>query len=110
MAPSFTDQIAGLPLQPWSVAPSKSVVRAGTALTGAAEDLWECEQPPRSRLPASMAMMYLFIDCHPDGAERAQWRACPERTPNAHEGESNGDLLFRPTRPRRLHLDNSHIF
>jgi hypothetical protein len=35
-------------------------------LTGAAEDLWECEQPPRSRLPTSMAMMYLFIDCHPD--------------------------------------------
>ncbi len=44
------------------------------------------------------------MSCHPDRSEaqRAQWRACPERTPSAHEGSRMGTCCGK--RPARAAL------
>jgi len=46
----------------------------------------------------------------PTLSSRAKSRACPERTPSADKGESNGDLVFPcivTDTNRRAHLRNS---
>ena len=47
----------------------------------------------------------------PPLSSRAKSRACPERTPSANEGESNGDLLFLCIVPgtNRDHASNPNV-
>jgi hypothetical protein len=68
--------------------------------------------PARSRAP-TRSERRVPTRCHPDRSEaqRAKWRACPERTPSANEGESNGDLLFARIvpRPNRDRASNPNV-